>query len=62
MAQKFKFGFCWLKYNGYSYMASIENRNEDGTYDVSTGLVGGRTITFTQVPESVLQPIRGDEV
>ena len=62
MAQKFKSGFCWLKYEGYSYMASIENRNEDGTYDVSTCIAGGCTISFKQVPESVLQPIRGDEV
>lgn len=59
---KFKSGFCWFKYNGSSYIGKIENRNEDGTYDISCGLAGGGDITFTQVPEDELQPIRGDEV
>lgn len=54
----FKSGFAWIKPgDGYSYICKIVDRNEDDTlFTVEIG-----DVTFTDVPVTALQPMRGDE-
>lgn len=53
--RKFKSGFAWIKVNHYSYICKIID-NKDGLYVVELD-----NTVFTDVPESELQAINGDE-
>lgn len=51
----FESGFCWIKVDGYSYVAKIVEKESEGFYTVSLD-----NIVFKGVPISEMSAIYGD--